>query len=239
MRGAAPRESCLALCLACVLVIPKNEFERSNDSSLSLPLRVSAHRHAEEQGCAAPCTLRVVRAQSLSLCHLPRLSSAFPRPGTGGKNRRRGKNEGDEKRELVFKEDGQGTPSAEGGGAALQTNAFRRPLTLPLAPPLRTQSTRKCCACLVRPLRLALGSELGLVLWAGALKPRACPAPRQRPPRGAVHRRHQAPVPHPWQDAQEGVGQHGTCSAHCVASSLRCCTPGPVHSASASRAACP
>lgn len=30
--------------------------------------------------------------------------------GKGGKNRRRGKNEGDgEKRELVFKEDGQGT----------------------------------------------------------------------------------------------------------------------------------
>ena len=27
--------------------------------------------------------------------------------GKGGKNRRRGKNEGDEKRELVFKEDGQ------------------------------------------------------------------------------------------------------------------------------------
>lgn len=28
--------------------------------------------------------------------------------GKGGKNRRRGKNEGEEKRELVFKEDGQG-----------------------------------------------------------------------------------------------------------------------------------
>ena len=27
--------------------------------------------------------------------------------GKGGKNRRRGKNDGDEKRELVFKEDGQ------------------------------------------------------------------------------------------------------------------------------------
>ena len=27
--------------------------------------------------------------------------------GKGGKNRRRGKNEGDEKRELIFKEDGQ------------------------------------------------------------------------------------------------------------------------------------
>ena len=29
--------------------------------------------------------------------------------GKGGKNRRRGKNEGDEKRELIFKEEGQGT----------------------------------------------------------------------------------------------------------------------------------
>ena len=33
--------------------------------------------------------------------------------GKGGKNRRRGKNEGDDdKRELVFKEDGQGTEAA-------------------------------------------------------------------------------------------------------------------------------
>ena len=28
--------------------------------------------------------------------------------GKGGKNRRRGKNEGEEKRELIFKEEGQG-----------------------------------------------------------------------------------------------------------------------------------
>ena len=32
----------------------------------------------------------------------------LPPSGKGGKNRRRGKNENDEKRELVFKEDGQG-----------------------------------------------------------------------------------------------------------------------------------
>lgn len=31
--------------------------------------------------------------------------------GKGGKNRRRGKNEGEEKRELIFKEDGQGKDS--------------------------------------------------------------------------------------------------------------------------------
>ena len=39
------------------------------------------------------------------------LKATLPRvelTGKGGKNRRRGKNENDEKRELVFKEDGQG-----------------------------------------------------------------------------------------------------------------------------------
>merc|ERR1712050_287919 len=38
----------------------------------------------------------------------PRASAAMPKnKGKGGKNRRRGKNEGEEKRELIFKEDGQ------------------------------------------------------------------------------------------------------------------------------------
>jgi len=35
----------------------------------------------------------------------------------------------------------------------------------------------------------------------------------QRPPRGHVHRRHQAPVPYPRQDAQESVGEHGAAAA--------------------------
>lgn len=38
--------------------------------------------------------------------------------GKGGKNRRRGKNENDEKRELVFKEDGQGAPNSAAAAAA-------------------------------------------------------------------------------------------------------------------------
>ena len=33
---------------------------------------------------------------------------SFECTGKGGKNRRRGKNESEEKRELIFKEDGQG-----------------------------------------------------------------------------------------------------------------------------------
>ncbi len=36
---------------------------------------------------------------------------------------------------------------------------------------------------------------------------------RQRPPGGHVHRRHQAPVPYPRQDAQESVGEHGAAAA--------------------------
>ena len=37
-----------------------------------------------------------------------RSSAVSVNAGKGGKNRRRGKNEGDEKRELVVKEEGQG-----------------------------------------------------------------------------------------------------------------------------------
>ncbi|KAG5462999.1 MAG: eukaryotic translation initiation factor 1A, partial [Olpidium bornovanus] len=47
--------------------------------------------------------------------------------GKGGKNRRRGKNENDsEKRELVFKEDGQGCDFEGGGWPAPQSAARRR-----------------------------------------------------------------------------------------------------------------
>lgn len=44
-------------------------------------------------------------------CHLPpwqALTAHANLTGKGGKNRRRGKNENEEKRDLVFKEDGQG-----------------------------------------------------------------------------------------------------------------------------------
>merc|ERR1711959_756954 len=38
----------------------------------------------------------------------PRAATTMPKnKGKGGKNRRRGKNEGEEKRELIFKDDGQ------------------------------------------------------------------------------------------------------------------------------------
>jgi hypothetical protein len=125
-----------------------------------------------------------------SLTHCPRA------PGKGGKNRRRGKNEGDEKRELVFKEDGQGEKRF---GRLRTRRCVSRPLLLRL-PSL--QSMPKCCACSARsPGRPGGGETLALVILRVE--------PRQRPPRGAVHRRHQAAVPHPRQDAQEGLGEHG------------------------------
>jgi translation initiation factor 1A len=56
----------------------------------------------------------------------PRRASAHdrfppcPRAGKGGKNRRRGKNEGDDKRELIFKEDGQGEERGRGDARSLR-----------------------------------------------------------------------------------------------------------------------
>jgi hypothetical protein len=46
----------------------------------------------------------------------------------------------------------------------------------------------------------------------------------QRAAGGAVHRRHQAVVSHPWQDAQEGLGQHGEFFAPCMVASWHLCT---------------
>jgi hypothetical protein len=44
----------------------------------------------------------------LCACISPRASPLWPTEGKGGKNRRRGKNDGEaDKRELIFKEDGQ------------------------------------------------------------------------------------------------------------------------------------
>ena len=49
-------------------------------------------------------------ATMLAALHAERHSACPLRPaaGKGGKNRRRGKNDSDDKRELIFKEDGQG-----------------------------------------------------------------------------------------------------------------------------------
>ncbi len=45
----------------------------------------------------------------LHMCMFAKAHFVSPQTGKGGKNRRRGKNENDsDKRELVFKEDGQG-----------------------------------------------------------------------------------------------------------------------------------
>eukprot|EP00964_Phaeocystis_antarctica_P146435 scaffold112701_cov78-Phaeocystis_antarctica.AAC.1 len=41
-------------------------------------------------------------------CRLPDAPWLWPGSGKGGKNRRRGKNDSESKRELTFKEDGQG-----------------------------------------------------------------------------------------------------------------------------------
>jgi len=50
--------------------------------------------------------------------------------GKGGKNRRRGKNENDEKRELVFKEDGQGASRGAHFLWLLSAAASKSPLLL-------------------------------------------------------------------------------------------------------------
>jgi len=90
-----------------------------------------------------------------SLTHCPRA------PGKGGKNRRRGKNEGDEKRELVFKEDGQGETRF---GRLRTRRCVSRPLLLRL-PSL--QSMPKCCACSARsPGRPGGGETLALSSYA-------------------------------------------------------------------------
>lgn len=62
-------------------------------------------------------------------CLVHELMCYLFKPGKGGKNRRRGKNENEsEKRELVFKEDGQGKCEV-------------------LHPTLPTSSTIRQCAC--------------------------------------------------------------------------------------------
>ena len=45
----------------------------------------------------------------------------------------------------------------------------------------------------------------------------------QRAAGGAVHRRHQAVVSHPRQDAQEGLGQHGELRAPCTVTLVQFC----------------
>jgi translation initiation factor 1A len=67
----------------------------SSSSAWSLSPRDSRRPAAPADPCSAP-------APSLLRAHPPVRSK-----GKGGKNRRRGKNEGEEKRELVQKEDGQ------------------------------------------------------------------------------------------------------------------------------------
>ena len=52
----------------------------------------------------------------------------------GGKNRRRGKNDNDDKRELVFKEDGQGEPASGGrAGARVSLPYVRGERELPVS----------------------------------------------------------------------------------------------------------
>jgi hypothetical protein len=106
--------------------------------------------------------------------------------------------------------------SARANTAAAPALAPRSPLTLP--PPAaslaRPQSTRRCCACSVRARAARCRLAVHSLFRAALTRHRCVPPARQRPPRGAVHRRHQAAVPHPRQDAQEGLGQHGACAGH-------------------------
>jgi hypothetical protein len=64
--------------------------------------------------------------------------------GKGGKNRRRGKNDNEEnKRELEFKEDGQGACERVSGGVMRD----RTGCGLTMARAVDPQSTRRWCAC--------------------------------------------------------------------------------------------
>jgi hypothetical protein len=87
--------------------------------------------------------------------------STPPPTGKGGKNRRRGKNENDEKRELVFKEDGQGVwfrrrataPPSSKTSARADNGVFASLATPPSFG--HVQSTPRCSACLVRASQVA------------------------------------------------------------------------------------
>ena len=89
----------------------------------------------EQRQVHARCFQRCAAAA----CPLPtRRRLTFNSPllsGKGGKNRRRGKNENDEKRELVFKEDGQGVCGAAGWRAAAAKQRLLRELTTASASP--------------------------------------------------------------------------------------------------------
>lgn len=85
------------------------------------------------------------------------------------------------------------------------------------------QSMRRSCACLARPnprspvshfilpcrpVKGCLSSCPSKDFFLEPLGTKRAVNARQRTPRGAVHRWHQAAVPHPWKDAQEGISSY-------------------------------
>ena len=103
--------------------------------------------------------------------------------GKGGKNRRRGKNESEEKRELIFKEDGQGERYVPG-------------------------RTSRRCVCVLAINAKDFCAEDG----RSFLHCRVCTGAAdvgQWAFRSTVHRWHQAALSYPRQDAKEGLGEHG------------------------------
>lgn len=147
-------------------------------------------RHAEEQRCAISNGGAEGEERSAS--------DRFDRaPGKGGKNRRRGKNDNEEKRELVFKEDGQGELSTG-------SHAFARVETLEEMLTVRIRALRS----FVFPL-LSFEPSIQRRIRAGA------PDARERTAHGTVRRWRATVVSHPWKDEKEGLGQHGTsCEVH-------------------------
>lgn len=83
-----------------------------------------------------------------------RTCPAMPRAGKGGKNRRRGKNEGDDKRELIFKEDGQGAPSARRAAMRPRLQARSRPARPRPGPAGRRSRLRRRAAEYAQVLRM-------------------------------------------------------------------------------------
>ena len=159
-------------------------------------LQFGRRRDGKETDCADWWRVLSVGARIPSLTmHPPSLTALFPslRTGKGGKNRRRGKNEGDEKRELITKEEGQGAWWAWGAAclahAEGQVTAYlicmRCWWWASMTDFSQTVSLPHVCLRRVRK-----GDKNA---WQWTL-------------RGVLLRRQGAAVPHSREDAQEGVG---------------------------------
>lgn len=154
--------------------------------------------------------------------------------GKGGKNRRRGKNDTADKRELIFKEDGQGKRTAflkllksftnfcprQGGPLpfAAASYPFQYRLSLPLSC-VRTTAHSVAKTCKNSTGEIAHQNQYFKKKVCNPLLPLSqsvvpshrvrpgAPYAGKRPCRGHVHRREEATLPHPRQNEEKGLGQ--------------------------------